>query len=216
LTDEPTPNAAPPPDQPPAPELPAPDAQAAAPQAAEAQSPEPQEAPAAYAPPPDAAPAPWQPPDAATAAPEKKAGRGRTILIIAVIAVFLGGVLYIVRNNASADDLKVGECFDVPNQTTIETVEKHPCNESHGAEVIFVGEYSGDTYPISLTLDSYIEQSCVPAFESYVGKDIDSQEALSIGYFYPSQDSWNSGDRTVTCYIVNTDESPMTQSVKGA
>lgn len=196
MTYEPTPNAASQPDPAAAPEPEAPP-------------------PPAFEPPADAAPAPWQPP-AEPAAAAKPRGRGRTILIVGAIVVFLAVVLYVVRNQASADDLKVGECFDVPTQTTIDTVEKHPCTESHGAEVIFVGEYSGDTYPISLSLDSYIEESCVPAFESYVGKDIDSQEELSIGYFYPSRDSWDSGDRTVTCYIVNTDESPMTESVKGA
>ena len=195
MTYEPTPNAAPQPDP--------------------AAGPEPEAAPSPDLQPSEAAPAPWQPPVEPTAA-AKPRGRGRTILIVGAIVVFLAVVLYVVRNQASADDLKVGECFDVPTQTTIDTVEKHACNESHGAEVIFVGEYSGDTYPISPSLDSYIEESCVPAFESYVGQDIDSQAELSIGYFYPSRDSWDSGDRTVTCYIVNTDASPMTQSVKGA
>jgi putative regulator of septum formation len=207
VTDEPTPNAAPPPDDTlgaePAAEPPAAEAQALSPDSG---------------PPPEAAaaPAPWEPPATATPAATKRSGRGRTILIIAVIAVFLGGVLYLVRNNAAADDLKVGECFDVPNQTTVQTVDKHPCTESHGAEVIFVGEYTGDTYPISPSLDSFIEERCVPAFESYVGQDVDAQEQLSIGYFYPSRDSWDSGDRTVTCYVLNTDASPMTESVKGA
>jgi len=198
VTAQPTPGGA----QPPEPASPhAPPAYASAEAQPHAQAP--------YPPTVDEAPAPW-------AAPETpKPGRRRTFLIIGAIVVFLAVVLFVVRNNAAADDLKVGDCFDVPTQTTIETVTKHPCNESHGAEVIFVGEYSGDTYPISLTLDSYIEASCVPAFESYVGKNINSQAELSIGYFYPSRDSWDSGDRTVTCYALQTDESPMTESVKG-
>jgi Septum formation len=196
VTDQPTPGGA---------QLPEPGSPDAPPVYASADAP----AQAPYPPTVDEPPAPWTAPEA------PKPSRRRTFLIIGAIVVFLAIVLFVVRNNASADDLKVGECFDIPGQTTIETVTKHPCNESHGAEVIFVGEYSGDTYPISSSLDSYIEESCVPAFESYVGQNIDSQAALSIGYFYPSRDSWDSGDRTITCYALHTDESPMTESVKG-
>jgi hypothetical protein len=198
VTDQPPPGGA----QPPEPASPdAPPAYASAETQPQAQAPDPATV--------DEAPAPWTAPEA------PKPSRGRTFLIIGAIVVFLAVVLFVVRNSAAADDLKVGECFDVPTQSTIDTVTKHPCNESHGAEVIFVGEYSGDTYPISLNLDSYIEESCVPAFEAYVGQNIDSQAALSIGYFYPSRDSWDSGDRTITCYALHTDESPMTESVKG-
>ena len=49
---------------------------------------------------------------------------------------FLAIVLFVVRNNVSADDLKVGDCFDIPNGTSIQTVEHHRCNENHNAEVI--------------------------------------------------------------------------------
>lgn len=139
----------------------------------------------------------------------------RPVIIVGVIVAFLAIVLFVVRNNVAAGDLKVGDCLNTTDKTTIQSVETQPRAESHNAEVIFVGEYSGDSYPISLSLDRYIEDSCVPAFETYVGRAIDSEPALSIGYFYPSRDSWNSGDRTITCYISQLDESPMTESLKG-
>ena len=72
----------------------------------------------------------------------------------------------------------------------------------------------GETYPISLSLDSYIDEQCVPAFEAYVGRPIDSEPALSLGYFHPSSDGWDGGERTITCYVMQPDESPMTESVK--
>jgi Septum formation len=158
-------------------------------------------------------PTPEPPASGAAAA---RPGRGRTIIVIGLIVAFLAIVLFVVRNNVSADDLAVGDCFNLPNGSTIKTVEKHPCNESHNAEVIFVGEYTGATYPISLSLDSYIEDSCLPAFESYVGRAIDSQPELSLGYFHPTQDGWDSGDRTISCYISQPDESPMTESLKAS
>jgi Septum formation len=146
--------------------------------------------------------------------PAATPGRGRAIVIIGGIVVFLAVVLFLVRNNISANDLQVGDCFNIPEGTSIQTVEKQPCTDSHTAEVIFVGEYTGDTYPISLSLDSFIEDRCVPAFESYIGRAIDSEPKLAIAYFYPSRDTWDNGDRTITCYGTQPDESPMTGSLK--
>ncbi|HEX5014806.1 MAG TPA: septum formation family protein [Candidatus Limnocylindrales bacterium] len=168
---------------------------------------EPAAPPPPYDGPPPVAP---QPP-----APPAKAGRGRTILVIGAIVVFLGVVLFLVRNNVNADDLKVGDCFNIPNGTTISTVEKQPCTETHNAEVIFIGEYTGDSYPISLSLDSYLQDNCIPAFETYVGRPIDSEPELALAYFYPTRDGWDGGDRTITCYISQPDEGPMTESLKG-
>lgn len=159
-------------------------------------------------------PSPGAPP-APAAPPAATPGKWRPVIIIGVIVAFLAIVLFVVRNNVSADDLKVGDCFNIPNGTTVQTVEKHPCNEGHNAEVIFVGEYTdGSDFPISLSLDRFIDAACTPAFESYVGRSYDSEPELSIGYFHPTRDGWGSGDRTITCYISQPDESPMTQSLK--
>lgn len=155
------------------------------------------------------------PPGSAPLTQAKPGGR-RAIIIVGVLVAFIAIVLFVVRNNVAADDLKVGDCFNVPNGTTIQTVERHPCTETHTAEVIFVGDYTGTSYPISLSLDSFVEDSCVPAFETYVGRGVDSDPELSIGYFYPSRDGWDSGDRTITCYITQPDESPMTDSLQGS
>jgi hypothetical protein len=169
----------------------------------------------AWAPAPDEPSAEAPPAAAPPPAAPAKAGRGRTIVVIGGIVVFLAVVLFIVRNNVSADDLKVGDCFNTPNGDSISTVEKQPCTDSHNAEVIFVGEYTGDTYPISLSLNSFLEDSCLPAFESYVGRAVDSEPELAIAYFYPTRDGWDGGDRTITCYVTQPDESPMTESLKG-
>jgi hypothetical protein len=159
-----------------------------------------------------------EPPSPVAAATGRQPGGRRAVIIIGVIVAFLAIVLFAVRNNVQADDLKVGECFDIPSGTSIQTVEHHPCNESHTAEVIHVAEYTGEgsSYPISLSLDSFVETACVPAFQMYAGREINADPDLSIGYFYPSRDGWSSGDRTITCYVARSDEGPMTQSVKGS
>jgi hypothetical protein len=148
----------------------------------------------------------------------RPAGRKGALIAIGILVVPLAVILYAVKDNAAADDLKVGDCFDVPTATTVQTVQHHPCTEAHGAEVIGVAEYTegGTTYPISFVLEPFVTATCVPAFQAYVGADVDAVPDLSIGYFYPSRDSWSSGDRTITCYVARTDDGQMTESVKGS
>lgn len=143
-----------------------------------------------------------------------KPGRRRNFLVGGVIVVFLAIVLFAVRNNVQADDLRVGDCFNIPGGTSFQTVEKLPCTDSHTGEVIFIGEYTGDTYPIALSLDSYLNEHCVTAFETYVGRAVDSEPELSIGYVHPTHDGWDNGDKTITCYVSQPDQSPMTESLK--
>ena len=162
---------------------------------------------------PQASPLPPQAPQSA-GGQWTKPGRRRNFLVGGVIVVFLAIVLFAVRNNVQADDLKVGDCFNIPDGTSFQTVEKLPCTDSHTGEVIFVGEYTGDTYPISLSLDSYLNEHCVTAFETYVGRAVDSAPELSIGYVHPTHDGWDNGDKTITCYLSQPDQSPMTESLK--
>lgn len=175
--------------------------------------------PAAQMPPPDMpSPPPIAPPSMAPqpAAPATRAGRLRPIIAVGAIVLLLGAILWATKDNAAADDLAAGDCFNVPTSSSVSTVEKRACTESHDAEVFHVVEYDGGTtYPISLTLESYIDTTCVPAFATYVGGDLDTRVDLAIGYFYPSRDGWNDGDRTITCYIANDDETKLTKSVKG-
>lgn len=150
-------------------------------------------------------------------APASRADKVRLFLIIGGIVVFLGVVLWAVRDNQSADDLAVGTCFDVPGRDTgISTVTRHDCTEAHDAEVIHVAEYTGPNYPIALTLDSFIDDTCVPAFATYIGEEFETSEELAMGYFHPSRDGWDGGDRTVTCYVVREDKAKLTESLKVA
>ena len=156
------------------------------------------------------------PPPGSVAGTGKPAGSRRPVIIVGLIVAFLAVVLFIVKNNVSADDLKVGTCFNIPDGTSISTVEQHSCTESHNGEVFFVGEYDGESFPISISLDSYIDDNCVPAFGSYVGTAFEDAADLTIGYFHPNRDGWDDGERTITCYVARTDQGAMTQSLQGS
>lgn len=177
-------------------------------------NPSPMDAP----PPPPVMPPPaGSPADAPVAPPARQPSKVRAYVSAAVLVLIIGGILYAVRNNADAGNLAVGTCFDRPSSSEdFSTVEKHECTEAHDAEVILVAEYEGDTYPISLTLDRYIDETCLPAVLTYTGKAAEDLGDYQLGLFSPNRDGWDDGERTFTCYILRADEGKMTQSMKGA
>jgi hypothetical protein len=137
--------------------------------------------------------------------------------IIAVIA--LGAYIFRDRLSGNAGDLKVGECFDEPTaQVEVKDVQHHPCNESHTAEVVYLGTMTGDnaTYPTDVVFNQYIEASCLPAWEAYTGKTYATETILALGYFVPTTKGWNDGDRGITCYVSREDGAAMTSSLKKA
>lgn len=164
---------------------------------------------------PPAPPAVAAPPPMVPATPARQPGKWRVAIPLLVIGGFLAFVLWSVRDNQSADDLANGTCFDVPTETTVSTVTKRACTEAHDAEVFHNAEYDGGstTYPISLSMDRFVTETCGPMFATYVGEDLEDSD-LTIGYFYPSFDGWGDGDRTVTCYAGRADGAKLSQSVK--
>ena len=136
------------------------------------------------------------------------------MISIGVLALILGGVLYAVRNSQSAGNLAVGTCFDVPTASDFSTVEKRECTESHDAEVVLTSESTETTFPISLTLDRYLDDTCLPAAELYVGRTAETIDDLQLGLFSPTLDAWNDGKRTFTCYVMGVDGAKLTKSVK--
>ena len=157
----------------------------------------------------------WTPPDAPAAKPASKV---RLYIIGAVVLALVAVGGYFILQNERAGDLVIGQCFDEPSSSVdISTVVKHACTESHDAEVIHVVEYNeGNTYPVSLSVDSFIEENCVPVFQTYVGEAYAESVDYSLGYFYPDETGWGQGDRTFTCYVTREDGTKLTQSVKGA
>lgn len=158
-------------------------------------------------------------PPAAPAAPAAKPpSKVRTYIIGAVVLAVLAFGAWSISQNQSAGDLAVGQCFDEPGRDVdITTVVKQACTQAHDAEVFMVVEYDkGDAYPISPSLDSFIDEKCVPEFERYVGQPYDANTPYDLTYFYPDEEAWTKGskDRTFTCYVVRTDGTKLTQSVK--
>lgn len=144
------------------------------------------------------------------------AGWGVRIAIIAIIAV--GAFILRDRISGNAGDLAVGDCFDEPTNATetVEDVQHHPCNEAHTAEVVFVGGMAGatDAYPSDDQFFDAILGQCVPAYNSYTGRDFETDTDYDLGYFVPTSEGWSGGDREIICYAYRPDGVPQTTSIR--
>jgi hypothetical protein len=141
-------------------------------------------------------------------------GIGIRILIIAVIAG--GAFVFRDRLSGSAADLKVGDCFDSSDATTIESVQHHPCTDSHNAEVVLVAAHpaaKGAAYPSETELSNFVDTTCATAVVGYVGSGM-SLDTLLSGLLYPAEEDWAKGERKITCYITRADSGSMTKSLR--
>jgi hypothetical protein len=140
-------------------------------------------------------------------------------LRVGIIGAIAGGA-WILRPfiMGNAGSLAVGDCFDPPaaEVQTVEDVQHHPCNEAHGGEVVFVGNYApaGEAYPSDDEFMDFVGSNCIPAFNTYTGLNYDTATDLDVSVFTPTTDGWGDGDRKVICYAVKVDGSQFTGSVK--
>ncbi len=90
------------------------------------------------------------------------------------------------------------------------------CSEPHLYEVYAETELSGDQLPDQATMDSEAESACLgTGYSDYVGVAFEESE-YGTTYLTPSQDTWDAGDRKISCLITSADGSEMTGSVKGS
>ncbi|MFD6179012.1 MULTISPECIES: DUF4190 domain-containing protein [unclassified Isoptericola] len=113
-------------------------------------------------------------------------------------------------------DYGVGECFDYPaGSTTVEGITPADCTAPHAAEVFAVSQLPGGDYPGEAGLEQAFTDTCVPAFESYVGID-PAETTLTAYYIGPDEVSWAIGDRQLLCVVEDGDGSPLVDSVRGS
>ena len=141
----------------------------------------------------------------------------RALIAMVVVVGIIGGgyLLFRDRLSESAEDLRVGDCFDVPGEETITTVQHQPCTEPHDGEAYVVGNSDADSFPIVFGFDDWVEENCAgPAFDAYVGEPFGARSDIDVGYFSPTREGWEGGDREITCYLTPTDGQKVTVSYK--
>jgi hypothetical protein len=121
-------------------------------------------------------------------------------------AVTDGGTLGVAK-------LRVGDCVNLGDVATqesgeVDAFEAIPCSDPHQGEVYLVENtyFADGSYPGDDAASAQSEEACGPAFEGFVGEAYE-ESTLDFVSLYPTQGSWDAGDRSVVCLVVKPTES---------
>jgi hypothetical protein len=149
-------------------------------------------------------------------------------LIFALVAVLVG--LWVLTNDIrsssgeiikfgalNARDLRVGDCFDLPDPAAeeISDVTVGPCSGAHEYEMYFVGPVPGSSYPSEDQWEPLFDSNCIASFEAYVGAPYDDSD-LEIYWLGPGEEAWFAGDRFIQCSVYDPKINRLTYSLKGS
>lgn len=148
------------------------------------------------------------------------------------IVVFAAIGFFSSMNDASRDDsgdlvsggdldvmeLQAGDCFNDPSEfgDVVFTVDAVPCSEAHDNEVYALIPFTltGTNFPGVTALQDFAYEECSgQPFSDYVGNDY-FDSALEIFTFTPTEESWDGGDRAVTCVLYNLDLTKLTGTAR--
>jgi hypothetical protein len=125
------------------------------------------------------------------------------LAVAVVLAGTIGGAIVRERASGRVDDLAVGDCFVEPaGASSVKDVQHLPCVGAHDAEVFALVRMDGTTYPTTDGFDAFFNDACLGSvFEGYTGQSFDNARELDAGYFFPTSEGWQRGDRTLTCFL---------------
>ncbi len=158
--------------------------------------------PGAYPPPP---PQPYsqQPPGYF---PPPKSNSKKIVFIVlgvfaTVIVLVIGAVvLYLAfgQGTVTATDVKMGDCLsEIPGDTQVRTVKTIECAEPHAGEVFAVIQMPGGDFPGQSAIDTYADK-CSPELADYAPSAM-TDDSVQLYVLYPTAETWEQGDRAVTC-----------------
>ncbi len=119
-------------------------------------------------------------------------------------------------------DVEVGDCFQLIDDPLAQdkAVWSLPCEDPHTYEVYEVLDYEGEgaeggtPYPGVPIVQDWSEQACHDRFEAFIGVRWTLSE-LDIQVWWPSEESWGRGDRTVICTVFSPSGDLLRGSQRG-
>ncbi len=145
-------------------------------------------------------------------------GRGMAIAGLALSALWAVGIVVLVvfllvfgKDTVNATDVKAGDCLkELPASGLVITVDTAPCDQPHTGEIFSVMTMPEGDFPGTFAIEEY-QNKCAPELADYAPE---AAQDPQVGLFvlYPSEDSWDQGDRTVTC--IATTDAPRTGTLK--
>jgi hypothetical protein len=114
--------------------------------------------------------------------------------------------------SVSVFSLRVGTCFDNPANNTlgISSVTPIGCTQAHNAQVFAEFSAPGSSFPGTTALEQRADSDCNAMTASSLDKS-KVTSTMSLHFIFPQQQAWDSGQRRVSCLIV--DSKDMTSSI---
>ncbi len=108
-----------------------------------------------------------------------------------------------------------GDCFDDPDNSGTEVIDVPivDCADPHDNEVYATLDVSGDSYPGQNEVGNQADTGCLAGFEPFVGAPFETSE-LDYGWLTPTQESWDSGDREIVCFVYRVDLVKLTGTME--
>ena len=96
------------------------------------------------------------------------------------------------------------------------SIQHLPCTEPHDGEVFVVRDYAGgDAYPTVDQLRAWVAAECIAKdFPAYTGASYDDRDDVTVAFFYPPEDAWANGQRTMICYLNPNGGATVTSSYR--
>ena len=110
-------------------------------------------------------------------------------------------------------ELPVGACFDDPDDfAAVTDVPIVSCDQAHDNEVVGMNDIARPSFPGGSAVNQLATEICVAEFESYVGVSY-ADSPLDVGWFGPTEESWDAGDREVICFTFDPSGQKLVGSV---
>jgi Domain of unknown function (DUF4190)/Septum formation len=100
--------------------------------------------------------------------------------------------------------LPVGTCFDNPsgNLFSINTVTPIACTKAHNAQVFAQFNVKGASFPGTTAMERRADNGCNARITGHLDQS-KVTSTMSLHFIFPRQLSWDSGQRRVSCLIVD-------------
>ena len=124
------------------------------------------------------------------------------------------------QGSVDALDVAVGDCVNDPEGidseegAVFESIEAVPCDQPHDNEIYHQFDLPEGDWPGEDALFEQAGQGCEAEFAAFVGLGYD-ESALDIAPITPVEESWDQGDREVSCAVYDP-AGQTTGTLKGA
>ncbi len=151
----------------------------------------------------------------------KKGERGKAMAVIGSVLSSLGLALWVLvlatngvsdfwdgfKEAARSSSPAKGECFNSASGLEGSTydLDEVPCSGAHDGEVFAVVVLPDGDFPGDASVTDTAEDKCYKLRSAYAMDTWAVPEGVDVYYVVPSQETWNLGDREITCAFGNAD-----------